>query len=245
VEDDGPGRGVGRDDARANARCATSARQDLTDMRALDIIETGLARLQWLAAAAKFELAMRRHELALKAGFNPAQPRDDHGRWTDTGKGELLPFAQQEMAQRFIYGVDEEFEQDILTYVRHATDDSVFGVVSNKEREAITKAVELRLKEMITGLKDYWREDLLSIVEFMSKTELAAMAHAMVELTSKKRRFSPDAETVGGPIDVAVISRYEGFIWIARKQYFDPKLNPHYFSRVYGQDEIGAADAEQ
>jgi hypothetical protein len=57
-------------------------------MRALNAIESGLLRLQWLAAAAKFEVAMRRHELALKAGFNPGQPRDDHGRWTDAGGGE-------------------------------------------------------------------------------------------------------------------------------------------------------------
>jgi hypothetical protein len=35
-------------------------------------------------------------------------------------------------------------------------------------------------------------------------------------------------ETVGGPIDVAVISRGDGFIWIKRKQYFDPNLNPQF-----------------
>jgi hypothetical protein len=54
-------------------------------MRAQQIIESSLLRLKWLAAAANFELAMRRHALALKAGFNPDQPRDDQGRWTDTG----------------------------------------------------------------------------------------------------------------------------------------------------------------
>ena len=37
-----------------------------------------------------------------------------------------------------------------------------------------------------------------------------------------------DAETVGGPIDVAVISKSEGFIWIKRKLYFDKNLNNHY-----------------
>lgn len=33
-------------------------------------------------------------------------------------------------------------------------------------------------------------------------------------------------ETVGGPIDVAVITRGDGFIWIRRKHYFEPSLNP-------------------
>jgi hypothetical protein len=54
-------------------------------MRAHQVIESSLLRLKWLAAAANFELAMRRHALALK--YSPDQPRDDHGRWTDAGGG--------------------------------------------------------------------------------------------------------------------------------------------------------------
>jgi hypothetical protein len=52
-------------------------------MRAHRTIESSLLRLKWLAAAANFELAMRRHALALK--YSPDQPRDDHGRWTSEG----------------------------------------------------------------------------------------------------------------------------------------------------------------
>jgi hypothetical protein len=54
-------------------------------MRALNAIESGLLRLQWLAAAAKFEVAMRRHELSLKYGYDPNQLRNELGRWTDAG----------------------------------------------------------------------------------------------------------------------------------------------------------------
>ena len=56
---------------------------DITRVRALHAIACGVTRLTWLAAAERFELAMRRHELALKAGFNPQQPRDEIGRWVD------------------------------------------------------------------------------------------------------------------------------------------------------------------
>jgi hypothetical protein len=50
-----------------------------------------------------------------------------------------------------------------------------------------------------------------------------------------------DAETVGGPIDVAVISKGDGFIWIKRKHYFKPELNPHFFKNNFregGENEI-------
>jgi len=39
-------------------------------------------------------------------------------------------------------------------------------------------------------------------------------------------RFSPGAPVVGGPIEVAAITKHEGFKWIKRKHYFDARLNP-------------------
>lgn len=54
-------------------------------MNSLAAIDTSLRRLKWFSAAEKFARALRHYDLALKAGFNPDQPRDDRGRWTDTG----------------------------------------------------------------------------------------------------------------------------------------------------------------
>ena len=63
---------------------------DITRVRALHAIACGVTRLTWLAAAERFELAMRRHALALKYNFNPAQPRvpkgeDGAGEWSGDG----------------------------------------------------------------------------------------------------------------------------------------------------------------
>lgn len=57
------------------------------------------------------------------------------------------------------------------------------------------------------------------------------MAEALVNLTSLKRRVSMEEETVGGPIDVAVISKGDGLIWIKRKHYFDGTMNRDYLIR--------------
>jgi hypothetical protein len=59
----------------------------------LHAIEIGLLRLKWLAAAARFEQALRRHDVALKAGFDPRQSRvpagnAGGGQWTRDGGGE-------------------------------------------------------------------------------------------------------------------------------------------------------------
>jgi hypothetical protein len=36
-----------------------------------------------------------------------------------------------------------------------------------------------------------------------------------------------DTETVGGPIDVAIITKGDGFVWVKRKPKFDLQLNTH------------------
>mgnify|MGYP001604446777 CR=1 FL=1 len=61
--------------------------------------------------------------------------------------------------------------------------------------------------------------------------ELAELAETLVLLESLKERVTRPSASVSGPIDVAVISKNDGFIWIKRKHYFDPKLNPRYFTK--------------
>ncbi len=59
------------------------------------------------------------------------------------------------------------------------------------------------------------------------------LADFLVDLTIKFSRFMPGAPTVGGPIEIAAISKHEGFRWIKRKYYFDRELNPReLFTRV-------------
>ena len=45
--------------------------------------------------------------------------------------------------------------------------------------------------------------------------------------------MQPDEETVGGPVDVAVISKGDGFVWINRKHYFKPELNAPFFKNYF------------
>jgi hypothetical protein len=52
------------------------------------------------------------------------------------------------------------------------------------------------------------------------------LGNFMVDLTKKFSRFKPGAPTVGGPVELAAISKHEGFRWVRRKHYFDRELNP-------------------
>jgi hypothetical protein len=52
------------------------------------------------------------------------------------------------------------------------------------------------------------------------------LAHFLVYATIQFVRFQPGTPTVGGPIEIATITKHEGFKWVSRKHYYDEKLNP-------------------
>jgi hypothetical protein len=52
------------------------------------------------------------------------------------------------------------------------------------------------------------------------------LARFLVETTKLYVRFSIGSNTVGGEIDIAVVTKHEGFKWIKRKHYYDHSLNP-------------------
>ena len=60
----------------------------------------------------------------------------------------------------------------------------------------------------------------MGAVETLTIGELAQVASTLVGLNSFEQRLSLDSETIGEPVDVAVISKGDGFIWIDRKHYF-------------------------
>lgn len=82
------------------------------------------------------------------------------------------------------------------------------------------------------------------MVGYLSKEDIAELAEALVHLTQLKLKVSPEPETVGGPIDVAVISKGDGLIWIKRKHYFEPDLNPRYFHRIKQSNNEGRTNAD-
>jgi len=63
------------------------------------------------------------------------------------------------------------------------------------------------------------------------------LAEFLVEVTIRWSRFSPGAPTVGGPIEIAAITKHEDFRWVRRKHYFDGRLNPSERSSGRGSDQ--------
>lgn len=159
----------------------------------------------------------------------------------------IVPFAQSEMVATFMEGVEPGYETVIENFLSHILNeypqiiiDKIDKIDDNEKKSLKEKLKGISSKEFNLykkRLEDYRRKNfvdpIIKVVAILPKDELAAMAESLVNLTSFKRKISMEEETVGGPIDVAVVSKGDGFIWIKRKHYFKPELNPQFFANYY------------
>ena len=152
----------------------------------------------------------------------------------------VISFAQGEMVSTFMEGTHPKVAQFLRKYLTRVFTDFGKTVLAMPElkgkgknasaQQKLEKASAEILKKCFEEIKTYTLKEHVSPVMQalggLPKEELATMAETLVNLTSFKRKVSTDAETVGGPIDVAVISKADGLVWVKRKRYFKSDLNP-------------------
>lgn len=65
----------------------------------------------------------------------------------------------------------------------------------------------------------------------LSVSEMGHLAESLLVLEELRERVTSPSESVGGPIDVVVVTKAEGLLWLKRKHFFDPQLNSRYLNR--------------
>ena len=141
---------------------------------------------------------------------------------THNQNSQIIPLAQTDVMNEFFLGdnsgINQIYSEKFKNKINSEKDEKV-----KKEIEELSKEIEKEKKELV-------RKRLMNIhtsLSFLPRDEMIYMAEGMINMTSFKRRLVLDnySETVGGPIDVAFISKGDGFIWIRRKKYFDKEMN--------------------
>lgn len=156
----------------------------------------------------------------------------------------IVPFAQTDVTNTVIRAVEENLKEKF--YKEYNASITAFRdeiVQQMSDSGAPQKLLDILnglniddySQKYRDGMNDYiqneYIEPLVETVAFLSKEDLAEMAESLVKMTCLKRRITKQEETVGGPVDVAVVTKGDGFIWIKRKHYFAPELNRDYFER--------------
>lgn len=165
----------------------------------------------------------------------------------DTGPSVYIcPFAQIDVTQTIIRGINPNLHEIINQVISNTTsqlmnairievakiqgNDSVKNAINALDPDVIVKALQ---KQIAVEMRQTYTDPLLSTLDMLDKEDLANVAESLISLTSLVRRMQPGEETVGGPVDVAVISKGDGFIWIKRKHYFKPEYNQSFIMNYF------------
>lgn len=150
----------------------------------------------------------------------------------------VIPFAQSDMSQLFMEGITHDHisfihytlirvlndKSDVLLkkYVADTGKRRAASLSQKKDNEKIMQKFSEEFYEYIQGTMI---QPVIKVVSSLPKEEMAAMAEALVEITTLRRKVDSTVESVGGPTDVAIVSKGDGLVWIKRKHYFDLELN--------------------
>jgi hypothetical protein len=151
----------------------------------------------------------------------------------------VLPFADVEVIRTILDGINPKYMQkqfsEAITAIfgiSHTIIDQIGELDETQKKlykeqsgKAMINAFSEFYKTMDAYRKSEYVEPIESTLQMLPVSELAIVAETLLNASQIHKKVNPDSETVGGPVDVAVISKGDGFIWVKRKHYFDPKLN--------------------
>lgn len=165
-------------------------------------------------------------------------------RISDGLESAIRPFAQKDVIDTVLAGADPGllnlFYKQFKTFITQNNSeiaslvDKVDPSLAKKIREINLAPVANKLNMLISQqIKTTYINPMMGAVGTLSKEDLAEMAESLIYLTYLKRRFSFSEESVGGPVDVAIITKCDGFVWIKRKHYFPIELNQHFLKNYH------------
>ena len=145
-------------------------------------------------------------------------------------RSKIRVFADSEVTNAFIRGIDFNLERRLFGGFRMMMSGLVDQVVGAFPDSSAKEDVRQRFQRDFVPryvdafrymISDYQQQTfvnpILRVLEIAARNELAETAKELVGLNIFKKRIMAQKETVGGAIDVAVISRENGFQWWSKQ----------------------------
>lgn len=145
-------------------------------------------------------------------------------------------FAQTDMVNTFLFGIGDDLWAETLTQAARALqafDNEIqAGFPNLPDRSSVRQTHVTNFKDnLLSASVNLHLTPLQQAAARLAPDEMASLAETLVSLESLKERVTKPSEQVGGPVDVAVLTRSEGLVWVKRKHYFPSDLNARFFER--------------
>ena len=137
----------------------------------------------------------------------------------------IISFAQDEEINTFIRGIDLDLELSIVNYINISLDfylDDFYEMLVESgefDENNLNKIEDFKnqhkrdfsyantFHERLQLWKNNNYESFLEIIPFLPKHLLAELARFLIMIVSSKRKFSFDLDSVGGQINVCVVTK--------------------------------------
>lgn len=145
----------------------------------------------------------------------------------------ICPFAQDDVIRSVLRGIHADWSKEATDVFSRIVDpfiSDVFKPSSGEDNpgfELCEMLVEVRTEDlehqffkegrrMLDNNQKLWETALKN----SDLESMASLADCLIDLTGFHRILTFSPEGVGGPVDVAVISKNEGFVWLRRKNWY-------------------------
>ena len=152
----------------------------------------------------------------------------------------LASFAQTAMSDTFSIGVSRDIYLSIMETIDAGLRTFAHGVAQEAGGQVskisdLENMIEAARRSMGDAIMSKARNEhalpLRRVLGVLPVDEMAELAETLISLQALKEKVTKNTETVGGPIDVAIITKNEGLVWVKRKHFFDVQLNSRYVAR--------------
>lgn len=197
-------------------RFAISKDISVWDQDRTGIVFTGYGAKEVFPSAIAFYLIGRLGKNILHTEFDiKAIDMRECGAW-------IIPYSQDNVIQSFLRGMDPNFRLMIDNELDKLTE-NITNIKEKKYKE-YTEEINQKIKElkekMVIFEEENYTKPVADNVASLPKSNLVGMAEFLVNLTAWRQHVSTERETVGGLVDVALITKTDGFVWIKKKQMF-------------------------
>lgn len=158
--------------------------------------------------------------------------RKDGGVIGEDFTAQVMPFAQDDIVHAFLTGIHPDLRDSLIEFVLTNTAQTMaeldevvreklspedYSDVKSKMKQLESRFDDLFLDHIATEVKNSTSR-IMRCVDALPKEELAHIAEGLVNLTCFYHLITPEVDTAGGPIDVAVITKADGISWIKHKR---------------------------
>jgi len=179
------------------------------------------------------------HQFSGFVGSKLVSKDGESAKITRDAPSEILQFATTSMVDVFTKGYGFDTWLAVGKAFRTQAPELIGKVEAAIGTKLTGPQVDQLLEESYTAFTESWTVPLLnsnyvnlrSNIGTLPIDEMVHLAETMIVLESLKEKVTAPSQSVGGPVDIAAITRAEGLVWIKRKEYFSSAKNSRYMLR--------------